>query len=78
MNYAGPIARTTETIMEYTVVVCKFERKRLKRRWEDDIKTDPKEIIRESVESIHLGQDGDQWWGSCECRNKGLWFIEKD
>jgi hypothetical protein len=63
MSYAGLIARTTGRIIAYIFVVCKFERQRPKRRWEDDIKTDPKETICEGVEAIHLAQDGDQWWG---------------
>jgi hypothetical protein len=63
MSHAGRIARTTGRIIAYIVVVCKFERKRPKRRWEDYIKTDPKEIICEGAESILLAQDGDQWWG---------------
>jgi hypothetical protein len=40
-----------------------MKKKRPKHSWKDDIKTDPKEIICEGVESIHLAQDGDQWWG---------------
>jgi hypothetical protein len=50
-------------IIANIAVVCTFEGDRHKRRCEDDIKTDPKEIICEGVESFHLAQDGNQWWG---------------
>jgi len=63
MSYAERIARATGRIIAYIVVVCKFEGKRPKRRREDDIETYPEEIICDGVGSIHLAQDGDQWWG---------------
>jgi len=59
----GCIARATVRVIAYIVLVCRFEGKRPKRRREDDIETDPEEIICDGVESIHLAQDGNQWWG---------------
>jgi hypothetical protein len=35
---------------------------RPRRRWEDNIRMDLKEIAWESVDWIHLTQDMDQWW----------------
>jgi hypothetical protein len=46
-------------------LVGKPEEKRLlgrpKRRWEDKIRMDIREIIWKSVDWIQLGQDSDQW-----------------
>jgi hypothetical protein len=39
---------------------------RLRRRWEDGIRIDLREIGWGSVDWIHLAQDGDWWRGSCE------------
>jgi hypothetical protein len=33
-----------------------------RRRWEDNIKMDIKEIRSEVVDCMHLAQDRDQWW----------------
>jgi hypothetical protein len=33
-----------------------------KRKWEDTIKMDLREIVWEGVEWMHLAQDRDQWW----------------
>jgi hypothetical protein len=35
---------------------------RRRRRWEDNIRIDPREIECESVDWIHLAQDRDRWW----------------
>jgi hypothetical protein len=49
----------------YRVLVGKPERKRPlerpRRRWEDGIKMDLREIGCEGVEWIYLAQDGDRW-----------------
>jgi hypothetical protein len=34
---------------------------RPRRRWEDDIKMDLMEVVREGVDWIHLAQDVNQW-----------------
>jgi hypothetical protein len=48
-------------------LVGKLERKRQfgrsKRRWEDNIRMDLKEIWWEGVKWMHLAQDKDQWRG---------------
>jgi hypothetical protein len=47
------------------ILVGKTEGKRPlgrpRRRWEDDIKTDVKEVVWKVVDWIHLAQDRDQW-----------------
>jgi hypothetical protein len=49
----------------YTVLVGIFEMKRLlarpRRRWDENIRMDFKEIRWEGVEWINLAQDRDQW-----------------
>jgi hypothetical protein len=49
----------------YTILVGKPEMKRPlgrpRRRWEDNIKIDLKEIVLEGVHWIHLLQDRDRW-----------------
>jgi hypothetical protein len=35
---------------------------RLRCRWEDNIKTDLREIGWEVMDPLHLAQDRDQWW----------------
>jgi hypothetical protein len=50
----------------YRVFMGKPEGKRPlgrpKRRWEDGIRMDLREIVRGSVDWIHLAQDRDRWW----------------
>jgi hypothetical protein len=41
----------------------KRPRKKLRRRWEDNIGMDLREIGREGVDWIHLAQDRDSWRG---------------
>jgi hypothetical protein len=45
----------------YRVLVGKPEGKRPRRRWEDGIKMDVREIAWGGVEWIHLAQDRDRW-----------------
>jgi hypothetical protein len=51
---------------EYKILVGKPEGKRslvrTRRRWEDNIKMDLREILWESVDWMYLAQDRDQWW----------------
>jgi hypothetical protein len=51
----------------YNILVRKTEEKRTlgrpTRRWEDDIKMDLREIVRDDVDWMHLAQDRDQWRG---------------
>jgi hypothetical protein len=51
---------------QHTVVVGEPEEKRPlgkpRRRWEDNIRMDLKEIGWEGVDWMHVAQDGDQWW----------------
>jgi K+-sensing histidine kinase KdpD len=50
----------------YKILVGKSERKRQlersRRRWEDNIKMDLRNIRLEIVDLIHLAQDIDWWW----------------
>jgi hypothetical protein len=65
MRWAGHVARRGEGRNVYRVLVGKPEGKRLlgrpRRRWEDGIKMDLREIGWEGVEWIHLAQDRDRW-----------------
>jgi hypothetical protein len=66
MRWAGHVARMEEGRNMYRVLVGKPEGKRLlerpRRRWEDYIKMDLREIGCGGVEWIHLAQDWDRWW----------------
>jgi len=50
----------------YKVVVGNPERKRplgsRSRRWEDNIRMDPRIMGSEVVDRMHLTEDRDQWW----------------
>jgi hypothetical protein len=58
----------------YKILVEKPEGKRPFRRhtyrWEINIIADLRETGCEGVDLIHLAQDRDQWWGSCEHGNE--------
>jgi hypothetical protein len=65
MRWAGHVARTGEGRNVYRALVGKPEGKRPlerpRRRWEDRIKMDLREIGWGGVEWIHLAQDRDRW-----------------
>jgi hypothetical protein len=65
MRWAGHVARMGEGRNVYRVLVGKPEGKRPlgrpRRRWEDGIKMDLREIGWEGVEWIQLAQDRDRW-----------------
>jgi hypothetical protein len=65
MRWAGHVAHMGEGRNMYRVLVGKLEGKRPlerpRRRWEDGIKMDLREIGWGSVEWIHLAQDRDCW-----------------
>jgi ribosome biogenesis protein Nip4 len=50
----------------YNILVGRLEERRSlgrpKRRWEDNIKMDLREIGFGDVDWIHLAQDTDRWW----------------
>jgi hypothetical protein len=64
MKWVGHIARMEEMKNAYTILVGEPEGKkplrRPRRRWEDNIRTDLKEIGWEGVDWIHLAQDRNQ------------------
>jgi hypothetical protein len=64
-RWAGHVARMGEGRNLYRVLVGKPEGKRPlgrpRRRWEDEIKMDLREIGWGGVEWIHLAQDRDRW-----------------
>jgi hypothetical protein len=66
MSWAGHVARMREGRGVYRVLVGRPKDKRplgrRRRRWEDNIKMDLKEIRIEWVNCIHLAQDRVQWW----------------
>jgi hypothetical protein len=65
MRWAGHVAHMGGGRNMYKVLVGKPEGKRplerLRRRWEDGLKMDPREIGWGDVEWIHLAQDRDCW-----------------
>jgi hypothetical protein len=67
MSWAGHVARMEEGRHVYRVLVGRPEGKRPlerpRRRWEDGIKMDLREIGWGGVEWIHLAQDRDRWGG---------------
>jgi hypothetical protein len=66
MMWARHVTRMGEGRNVYRVLVGKPEGKRPlgrpRRRWEDGIKMDLREIGWGGVEWIHLAQDRDHWW----------------
>jgi hypothetical protein len=65
MRWAGHVARLGEGRGVYRVLVGKPEGKRplerLRRRWEDNIKLDLREIGTDEANWIRLAQDSDRW-----------------
>jgi hypothetical protein len=65
MRWAGHVARVEEEKKVYKVLVGKLEGKRPlgrpRRRWEDGIRMDPREIGLGGVDWIRLAQDRDRW-----------------
>jgi hypothetical protein len=65
MRWAGHVARMGEVRGAYNILVGRPERRRPRgrprRRWEDNIKMDPREIGFGDVDWIHWAQDRDRW-----------------
>jgi hypothetical protein len=65
MRWTRHASRKEEMRNVYKILVGKSERKiplgRPRRRWEDNIRMDLREIRWEVVEWIHQAQDRDQW-----------------
>jgi hypothetical protein len=61
MRWAGHVARMGEVRGAYNILVGKPEGRRRRRRWEDKIKMDLREIGFGDVDWIHLAQDRDRW-----------------
>jgi hypothetical protein len=65
MRWAGHVARIGEGRGVYRVLVGKPEGRRLlgrpRRRWEDNIKMDLKEVGESCGDSMELAQDRDGW-----------------
>jgi hypothetical protein len=65
LGWAGHVARMGEERNVYRVLMVKPERKRPlgrpRRRWEDGIRMDLREIGWRSVDWIQLAQDRDRW-----------------
>jgi hypothetical protein len=66
MKWAGHVARMGEGRGVYRVLVGRLEGKRPlgrpRRRWEDNIKMDLREIGIDETNRIRLDQDRVQWW----------------
>jgi hypothetical protein len=65
MRWAGHVARMGEVRSAYNILVGRPERRRPlgipRRRWEDNIKIDLREIGFGDVDWINLAQDRDMW-----------------
>jgi hypothetical protein len=65
MRWAGQVTRKVEMRVAYNIMVGKAEGKRpfgrSRRRWEENIGMDLREIGWESADWMHLAQDRDQW-----------------
>jgi hypothetical protein len=65
LRWAGHVARMGERRGAYRALVGKPEGRRPlgrpRRRWEDNIKMDLREVGWESMDSINLAQDRDRW-----------------
>jgi hypothetical protein len=66
MSWAGYVARMRQLRSAYKILVGKSEEKRPvgtpRRRWEDNIRMDLREIGWKGVDLIDMAQDRDQWW----------------
>ncbi|KAJ4450901.1 hypothetical protein ANN_02335 [Periplaneta americana] len=66
LRWAGHVARMGESRNAYRVLVGRPEGKRPlgrpRRRWEDNIKMDLREVGYDGRDWINLAQDRDQWW----------------
>jgi hypothetical protein len=66
MRWVGNVARTGEVRAAYNILVGRPEGRRPlgrpRRRWEDNIKMDLREIGFGGVDWIHLARDGGTWW----------------
>ncbi|KAJ4434298.1 hypothetical protein ANN_22850, partial [Periplaneta americana] len=66
LRWAGHVARMDESRNAYSVLVGRSERKRPlgrpRRRWEDNIKMDLREVGYDDREWINLAQNRDRWW----------------
>jgi hypothetical protein len=64
-RWAGHVARIGEVRGAYNILVGRPEERRplgrSRRRWEDNIKMDLREIGFGDVDWIHLSQDRDRW-----------------
>jgi hypothetical protein len=78
MRWAGHVARMGEERNVYRVLMGKPEGKRQigrpRRRWEDGIRMDLREIGWGSVDWIQLAQDRDRWWASVNTA-MNLWVL---
>jgi hypothetical protein len=65
MRWAGHVARMGEVRGAYNILVgrpeCRRPLGRPRRRWEDNIKMDLREIGFGDADRIHLAQDRDRW-----------------
>jgi hypothetical protein len=65
MRWAGHVAPMGEVINAYNILVGKPEERRPlgrpRRRWEDNIKMDLREIVFGDVDWINFAQDRDRW-----------------
>ncbi|KAJ4441433.1 hypothetical protein ANN_11288 [Periplaneta americana] len=69
LRWAGHVARMGESRNAYRVLVGRPEGKiplgRSRRRWEDNIKMDLREMGYDGRDWINLAQNRDQWWAYC-------------
>jgi hypothetical protein len=65
MSWAGNVARMGEMKNAHKILGRKPEGKRPlgrpRRRWEDNIRMDRREVVWDGVDWVHLAQDREQW-----------------
>jgi hypothetical protein len=62
MRWTGHVARVRERRGVCGLLVERTEGKRPRRRWEDNIKTDLREIVIDGADWIQLPKDRFRWW----------------
>jgi hypothetical protein len=81
MRWAGHVARMGEKMNAYRILMGKPEGKRPRRRWEDNIKMDLREIGWGVKDWIDLDQDWDHWSnepsGSIACWKILEWLSDR-
>ncbi|KAJ4443710.1 hypothetical protein ANN_05385 [Periplaneta americana] len=83
LRWAGHVARMGESRNAYRVLVGRPEGKRPlgrpRRRWEDNIKMDLREVGYDDRDWLNLAQDRDRWraYSDVEAKRQGSWHLQR-